>query len=118
MKKNKRFLVIIVILSSIIGLFLFAKVQGGDFLSELGPLIAAYRAIQNEYIEKVEPSQLMQGAIKGMIESLEDPYSHWMNAEVYQEMKQEKEGEFGGVGIQITIEDNFLTIISPLEGTL
>ena len=117
MKRNKRFLVIIVILSSIIGLFLFARVQGGDFLSELGPLIAAYRAIQNEYIEKVEPSQLMQGAIKGMIESLEDPYSHWMNAEVYQEMKQEKEGEFGGVGIQITIEDNFLTIISPLEGS-
>ncbi len=117
MKRNKRFLVIIVILSSIIGLFLFAKVQGGDFLSELGPLIAAYRAIQNEYIEEVEPSQLMEGAIKGMIESLEDPYSHWMNAEVYQEMKQEKEGEFGGVGIQITIEDDFLTIISPLEGT-
>ena len=117
MKRNKRFLVIIVILSSIIGLFLFARVQGGDFLSELGPLIAAYRAIQNEYIEKVEPSQLTEGAIKGMIESLEDPYSHWMNAEVYQEMKQEKEGEFGGVGIQITIEDNFLTIISPLEGS-
>ncbi|TKJ47550.1 peptidase S41 [Candidatus Aerophobetes bacterium Ae_b3a] len=117
MKRNKRFLVIIVILSSIIGLFLFARVQGGDFLSELGPLIAAYRSIQNEYIEKVEPSQLMQGAIKGMIESLEDPYSHWMNAEVYEEMKQEKEGEFGGVGIQITIEDNFLTIISPLEGS-
>ena len=117
MKRNKRFLVIIVILSSIIGLFLFARVQGGDFLSELGPLIAAYRAIQNEYIEKVEPSQLMEGSIKGMIESLEDPYSHWMNAEVYQEMKQEKEGEFGGVGIQITIEDNFLTIISPLEGS-
>jgi len=117
LKRNKRFLVIIVILSSIIGLFLFAKVQGGDFLSELGPLIAAYRAIQNEYIEKVEPSQLMEGAIKGMIESLEDPYSHWMNAEVYQEMKQEKEGEFGGVGIQISIEDNFLTVISPLEGT-
>lgn len=117
MKRNKRFLVIIVILSSIIGLFLFARVQGGDFLSELGPLIAAYRAIQNEYIEKVEPSQLMEGAIKGMIESLEDPYSHWMNAEVYQEMKQEKEGEFGGVGIQVTIEDNFLTIISPLEGS-
>ncbi len=117
MKRNKRFLVIIVILSSIIGLFLFARVQGGDFLSELGPLIAAYRAIQNEYIGKVEPSQLMEGAIKGMIESLEDPYSHWMNAEVYLEMKQEKEGEFGGIGIQITIEDNFLTIISPLEGT-
>ncbi len=117
MKRNKRFLVIIVILSSVIGLFLFARVQGGDFLSELGPLIAAYRAIQNEYIGKVEPSQLMQGAIKGMIESLEDPYSHWMNAEVYQEMKQEKGGEFGGVGIQITIEDDFLTIISPLEGS-
>jgi len=117
LEKNKRFLVIIVILSSIIGLFLFAKVQGSDFLSELGPLITAYRAIQNEYIEKVEPSQLMEGAIKGMIESLEDPYSHWMNAEIYNEMKQEKEGEFGGVGIQISIEDNFLTVISPLEGT-
>lgn len=117
MKRNKRFLVIIIILSSVIGIFLFARVQGGDFLSELGPLIAAYRAIQNEYIEKVEPSQLTEGAIKGMIESLEDPYSHWIDAEAYNEMKQEKEGKFGGVGIQITIEDNFPTIISPLEGT-
>ncbi len=117
MEKNNKFLAIIVILSSVIGLFLFARVQGNDFLSELAPLIAAYRTIQNEYIEEVEPSQLVEGAIKGMIESLEDPYSHWMDAEVYQEMKQEKKGEFGGVGIQITIENNFLTIISPLEGS-
>ncbi len=117
MKRNKRLLVIIVILGSIVGVFIFARVQGSVFVPELGALITAYRSIQNEYIEKVEPSQLIEGAIKGMIESLEDPYSHWMNEEIYNEMKQEKEGEFGGIGIQITIEDNFLTIISPLEGT-
>ncbi len=52
-----------------------------------------------------------------MIESLEDPHSYWMDAESYKEMEQEKEGQFGGLGIQITLKDEFITIVSPLEGT-
>jgi len=118
LKKNKGFLVAIIILSLTIGVFLLTRVRAGsDFLSELEPFFKVYQTIQTQYIEKVKPSQLVEGAIKGMIESLEDPYSHWMDAKTYEEMKQEKEGKFGGLGIQITIKDKFLTIVSPLEGT-
>jgi len=118
LKKNKGLLTIIIILSLIIAVFIFTRVQAGsDFFSELGPLLKVYQAVQTQYIEKVKPSQLIEGAIQGMIESLEDPHSHWMNAEVYKEMEQEKEGKFGGLGIQITLKDKFLTIVSPLEGT-
>lgn len=120
MKKNKKFLIIVLIIGPIIGVFIFLSLQvEGDFFSdlELRPLITAYRAIQTRYIEEVKPSKLIGGAIKGMIESLEDPYSHWMDTEVYKQIEQEREGEFGGIGIRITIKDEFLTVVSALEGT-
>ncbi len=118
MKKDKGFLIIIVILSLIIGGFLFTKVQAGSNLfSELKPLLETYQAIQSQYIEKIKPSRLIEGAIKGMIEFLKDPHSYWMDAESYKGMEQEKKGEFGGLGIQITLKNEFITIVSPLEGT-
>ena len=119
MKKDKGFLIIIVILSLIIGGFLLVKVQAGSNLfSELKPFLETiYQVIQSQYIKRINPSKLIEGAIKGMIESLEDPHSYWMDAESYKEMEQEKEGQFGGLGIQITLKDEFITIVSPLEGT-
>jgi len=119
LKKDKGFLIIIVILSLIIGGFLLAKVQAGSNLfSELKPFLETiYQVIQSQYIKRINPSELIEGAIKGMIESLEDPHSYWMDAESYKEMEQEKEGQFGGLGIQITLKDEFITIVSPLEGT-
>ncbi len=118
MKKNKGWLILIVFFSIAIGGILFSRVwAGGDLFRDFQPLIEAYQTIQAQYIEKVKPSKLIEGAIKGMIESLEDPHSHWMEPRIYKEMETEKEGEFGGLGIQITIKDNFLTIVSPLEET-
>lgn len=119
MKKDKGFLIIIVILSLTIGGFLLVKVQAGSNLfSELKPFLETiYQVIQSQYIKRINPSKLIEGAIKGMIESLEDPHSYWMDAESYKEMEQEKEGQFGGLGIQITLKDEFITIVSPLEGT-
>ncbi len=118
MKKNRGWLILMVVFSITIGGILFSRVwAGSNLFRDLEPLIETYQAIQTQYIEKVKPSKLIEGAIKGMIESLEDPHSHWMDPRTYKEMETEKEGEFGGLGIQITIKDNFLTIVSPLEGT-
>lgn len=118
MKKNRGWLVLIVFFSIIIGGILFSRVwAGNDLFRDLEPLIDTYQTIQTQYMEKVKPSKLIEGAIKGMIESLEDPHSHWMDPRSYKEWQTEREGEFGGLGIQITIKDNFLTIVSPLEGT-
>ena len=116
MKKDKILLPFIGI--TIIGVFLFNRVQAGSsYLDELRPFLKAYQSIQNQYVEEVEPNILIEGAIKGMIESLNDPHSQWMSPKSYQEMEIEKEGEFGGLGIKITMKDRLLVIVSPIEGT-
>ncbi len=116
MKKDKILLPFIGAI--IIGIFLFSRVQAGSSnLDELRPFLKAYQSIQNQYVEEVEPNILIEGAIKGMIESLNDPHSQWMSPKSYQEIEIEKEGEFGGLGIKITMKDGLLIIVSPIEGT-
>lgn len=72
--------------------------------------------IQSNYVDEVEPQTLIYGALSGMLKAL-DPYSQFMDPDTYNEMKVETEGEFGGLGIEISIRDNILTIIAPIDGT-
>ncbi len=72
--------------------------------------------VQKHYVEEVKPKDLVQGAIRGMLSTL-DPHSAYMTPEMYKEIQVETRGEFGGVGIQIGIKDNRLAVIAPIEGT-
>ncbi len=72
--------------------------------------------IQKHYVEEAKTKDLVQGAIRGMLATL-DPHSAYMTPEMYKEIQVETKGEFGGVGIQIGIKDNRLTVIAPIEGT-
>lgn len=74
--------------------------------------------VRSDYVdgEKVSYDELVQGALKGMLSSL-DPHSEFMTAEKYKELKADTEGAFGGVGIQVGIRTNFLTAIAPMEDT-
>ncbi len=72
--------------------------------------------IQNYYVEEKSPKDLTEGAIKGLLRTL-DPHSAYMDKESYESRKQETEGKFGGLGIEITLKDSFVTIISPMEDT-
>ncbi|MBW2305589.1 MAG: S41 family peptidase [Deltaproteobacteria bacterium] len=72
--------------------------------------------VQENYVEEVEPKTLLYGAIKGMLETL-DPHSTFMPPEIYKELQVETRGSFGGLGIEITIRDGVLTVISPIEDT-
>ena len=72
--------------------------------------------IQNNYVEKVEVKDLLQGAIKGMLQTL-DPYSSYLTPEQYSEMKVDTRGSFEGLGIEITVKDFQLTVVAPIEGT-
>ncbi|MCH7504542.1 S41 family peptidase [PVC group bacterium] len=72
--------------------------------------------IREHYVDEVEIKDLIYGAIKGMTLAL-DPHSQFMEPEQYKDMKVETEGEFGGIGIEITIKDNVLTIVSPIHDT-
>jgi carboxyl-terminal processing protease len=72
--------------------------------------------VEKNYVEPVESDKLMLGAINGMIKSL-DPHSSFMTADMYKEMEVETRGSFGGLGIEITILKDVLTIVSPIEDT-
>lgn len=72
--------------------------------------------IEKNYVEKVDPKSLMQGAINGMVKSL-DPHSTFLTADMYKELQTETRGSFGGIGIEITILNDVLTVVSPIEGT-
>ncbi len=72
--------------------------------------------IQADYIDEVDSKSLIYGALKGMLASL-DPHSQFLDPETYNELKVDTEGKFGGLGIEITLKDGLLTVVTPLEGT-
>lgn len=74
------------------------------------------RHIEKNYVEPKEPKELIYGAIKGMVQSL-DAHSGFMTKEEHQELMMETKGSFSGIGIEITIKDKVLTVVSPIEGT-
>jgi carboxyl-terminal processing protease len=72
--------------------------------------------IQNQYVDETEPREVIYGAVRGMLRSL-DPHSSFMDPESYREMQVETSGSFGGLGIEITVRDDVLTVVAPIEGT-
>ena len=72
--------------------------------------------IQNQYVDETEPREVIYGAVRGMLRSL-DPHSSFMDPESYREMQVETSGSFGGLGIEITIRDDTLTVVAPIDGT-
>jgi carboxyl-terminal processing protease len=72
--------------------------------------------IENNYVDPVESKDLIRGAIQGMISSI-DPHSAYLLPEAYKELQIETKGEFSGLGIVITMHNNFVTVVSPIEGS-
>ncbi len=72
--------------------------------------------VQKNYVEEVGPQKLIDGAINGMLNSL-DPHSAYLTPDLYKELQVDTEGSFGGLGIEITVRDGVLTVVSPIEDT-
>jgi carboxyl-terminal processing protease len=72
--------------------------------------------VQNQYVDEVPPKDLIYSAIKGTLRGL-DPHSSFLEPEMYREMQVETSGSFGGLGIEITLKDDILTVVSPIDGT-
>ncbi len=72
--------------------------------------------IQKEYVEETKTKDLIYGSLKGMLASL-DPHSQFMDPDAYNELKVDTQGKFGGLGIEITIKDGLLTVITPIQDT-
>lgn len=76
----------------------------------------AYAAVSKSYVEKPDPAKLVKGMVDGMLASL-DPHSAYLPPEPYKEMEVQMSGAFGGVGIELGIKDDRLTVIAPIEDT-
>jgi len=125
-KRNKIItLIMIFVLVSVISGFMFYNVRANgktneeEIFANLEPFFEALNLIRFEYVEKdIDLDEVIQGAVRGMFKTLDDPYSRYMDPQAF---KREQEdmflGHFGGLGIIISIKDEQLTIISPIEDT-
>ncbi len=72
--------------------------------------------VRNNYVDDVNIKELIMGAINGMLHSM-DPHSAYLTPDLYKELQMDTQGKFGGLGIEITIREGILTVVSPIEGT-
>ena len=97
----------------------FSKVyaQNADKLYEKIDLFSeVLEKIQDEYVDEVDQADVMDSAINGVLQSL-DPYSAYMNPEIFEETQTETSGEFGGLGIEVSMEAGVVKVITPIDGT-
>jgi len=124
MRKKRLFLLIALLLgvNLLAGNLLYSKstpkVQddSAEFYKKLDLFTDVLAIVQKSYVDPVNSQDLIYGSLKGMLGSL-DPHSQFMDPDMYREMKVETEGEFGGLGIEITIKDKWLTVVTPMSGT-
>ena len=117
--KKKSYLKNILIIASIILLNFFttAHSQNVDKLYEKIDLFSeVLEKIQQEYVDEVDQSEAMDAAINGVLQSL-DPYSGYMNPKIFQESQTETSGEFGGLGIEVSMEAGIVKVIAPIDDT-
>lgn len=87
-----------------------------DLYSQIELYSYTLTTIQADYVEEIPPKDLIYGSLKGMLNTL-DPHSQFLEPEEYTDLKTETQGKFGGLGIEISIRDGLLTVISPIEDT-
>jgi carboxyl-terminal processing protease len=87
-----------------------------DIYSKLNLFGQVFERVRADYVEKPGDAKLVEGAINGMITSL-DPHSRYMNDSAWREMQETTQGEFGGLGIEVTMEDGLIKVVAPIDGT-
>src|SRR5499426_2523336 len=90
--------------------------SGGATYEQLRLFTEVLSIVQNQYVDEVPPKDLIYSAIKGTLRGL-DPHSSFLDPESYKEMQVETSGSFGGLGIEITLKDDILTVVAPIDGT-
>ncbi|HWR42465.1 S41 family peptidase [Sporomusa sp.] len=109
-------LVLVTFLTTSAGFLYLMNAWSSDVVSTIR-VLRAMQVVKSRYVEDVPVETLMAGSIKGMVNSLNDPHSVYMDAKMFKEFMIETEGSFGGVGIVIGTKDKLLTVVAPIEGT-
>lgn len=108
------FIVLVLIsffVTGVVGYFYIAHNREIDRLLRVGLII------ETQYLRDVSINQLLEGAVAGMVDSLEDPYSVYMDQEDYKDLQRHIQGSIGGIGVYVSIKDDKLVVYSPIEGT-
>ncbi|MCX5665688.1 MAG: S41 family peptidase [Candidatus Omnitrophica bacterium] len=93
------------------------KLQSKDDLYNQVELFSdAISVIRSEYVNEVDSKKVIYGALRGMLSSLDD-FSQFLDQDEYKELASEAKGEFGGIGVEITLKDGIITVITPMAGT-
>ena len=85
-------------------------------LDELRTFTEVFAKVKSDFVETIDDRQLIENAIRGMLEGL-DPHSAYLDKESYSELQEGTSGEFGGLGIEVGMEDGYIKVISPIDGT-
>lgn len=91
-------------------------INGTLALKELQAFVNAFTQIRNTYVEEVDDKTLLENAIKGMLTEL-DPHSNYLAPQTYKNLQVSATGEFGGLGLEVGMEDGFVKVISPIDDT-
>lgn len=85
-------------------------------LDKIRGLVEIFHKIKQDYVEEVSDEQLLEDAMKGMLAGL-DPHSNYLDGKAYQGLQDSTSGEFGGLGIEVGVEDGFIKVIAPIDDT-
>ncbi|HUG60584.1 MAG TPA: S41 family peptidase [Methylomirabilota bacterium] len=93
-----------------------ANAASADTYRQLNLFGDVFERIRGDYVEEPDEAELIEAAINGMLTSL-DPHSSFMNAKTYQDMQVQTRGEFGGLGIEVTMEEGLVKVVTPIDDT-
>ncbi len=93
----------------------FSK-NSDEFYKKIDLFTEVLEKVQNEYVDEIDQSEVMDSAINGVLQSL-DPYSAYMSPELFKDMQTDTKGEFGGLGIEVGMEAGVIKVISPIDNT-
>lgn len=114
---NAIVLVLLTVFATVTGLYYLLGLGGTNTLQAVR-FVNALRFIQTQYVNEVDNEKLISGAIKGMVNSLDDPHSIYLDEQMYKLLLEHTDGSFGGVGVVMGMrEDKIPMVIAPIEGT-
>jgi carboxyl-terminal processing protease len=93
-----------------------AKAAAADTYRQLSLFGDVFERVRSDYVEKPEDSKLVESAINGMLAGL-DPHSSYMDSKSFRDMQVQTRGEFGGLGIEVTMEDGLIKVVAPIDET-
>lgn len=132
MKKNKKTILWVVVLLLVTNILTFigtnyilvaagdkVVINKGDYnlLKDYSKLFVVRDLLKKEYVDPIDEDKLVEGAVRGMVAGVGDPYTEYMNPEEYSASTAQLEGEYAGIGLTVTLVDGKLTAVSAMEGT-